>query len=145
MQLSDGQIEALSELRRLDAAGDAIELVSVDEPTETGSVTITVSIDTRFPATDAGVNLRPREEIVVSIPAAFPWSKPCAEVRHRRWAGTNHVNWGFHLCLYLAPDVAELRGAAGLQLRDLGSQLAGADPAERLGMIPGCVAKGTCC
>ncbi len=105
MPLSNGQVTALRELRHVDATGDAIELVSIAEPDGPGHLIVTVSIDTRFPTTDGGISLRPREEVVISVPVSFPWSKPSASVRHRRWVGTNHVNWGHHLCLYLAPDV----------------------------------------
>lgn len=105
MPLSDGQVAALRELRRIDATGDAIELVSIIEPDEPDDLIVIVSIDSRFPSADGGITLRPREEVVVLVPLSFPWSTPSAFVRHRRWAGTNHVNWGYHLCLYLAPDV----------------------------------------
>lgn len=105
MPLSDGQAAALRELRDIEAAGDAIELIAVIEPDESGPAKAVISVDARFPATDDGIRLRPREAVIASIPPSFPWSKPSALVRHRRWAGTNHVNWGNHLCLYLASDV----------------------------------------
>lgn len=105
MALSEGQKQALRELRRIEGAGPAIEIVSVVDPDDFNDVRVTVSIDTRFPSTPTGIELRDREEIVLSIPTSFPWRVPKADVRHRRWARAAHVNWGQHLCLYVAPDV----------------------------------------
>jgi hypothetical protein len=100
--LTEGQQQALAQLARISAAEPGAILV---EPGEGGWVGI--GIDCRgFDREPDGVQLRAREWLDVLIPARFPWSKPEVWTRHRRWAGTAHVQWdGRYLCLYAAPSV----------------------------------------
>jgi hypothetical protein len=41
---------------------------------------------------------------VVFVRENFPFGPPAVQVRHRRWKGTPHVQWGRQLCLYAAPS-----------------------------------------
>ena len=101
--LSSGQQQALDELRFITEAGDSIELVH--HRRSRGRLVVELSIDTKFPHEGNGIRFRPRELFDVEISSGFPWQAPSVWVSHSRWAGRPHVNFGSHLCLYLAPDV----------------------------------------
>ncbi len=100
-----GQSRAVAELQRMAAAvPGAIVLDGVDE--RDGQVWVRLGIDCRgFPHADGGIRLRQREWFDIRVPPGFPFVAPSVWSRHRRWAGTPHVQWGRYLCLYVAPGV----------------------------------------
>lgn len=83
----------------------AIELV--DERSTSGGVPVfDISLDTSgLISGDDGIEVRGREPFEIFIGADFPLSPPTVQSKHRRWAGTPHVQWGRQLCLYVAPSV----------------------------------------
>lgn len=108
MTRTAGQQEAARQTTAIaKARPDAIEVVRTVEPSEPGDALLfDVSVDcSGFSRTPEGVDLHQRERLLITVPADFPFSKPEVETRHRRWAGTPHVQWGRHLCLYQAPVV----------------------------------------
>ena len=100
-----GQEQAIDELNRVVAVGHGA--VQIDGVRESGaSVVVGVGIDCRgFPHAEGGVSLRQREWFDICIPSKFPFKHPRVFVRHRRWAGTPHVQWAKFICLYAAPSV----------------------------------------
>ena len=107
LSLSQGQEQALAQLREITSASDAVQLLA--EPSgadQDGWLVVRISLDcTGTPHTPSGLKLRTRERFAVVIPRNFPFDVPAVQVPHRRWAGTPHVQWGFQLCLYAAPSV----------------------------------------
>lgn len=88
-----------------DASGGAIGLLS-ERLGEAGRATFTVSLDTSgIPTSGGGIHVRARERFEITVDESFPFVHPSVEVAHRRWAGTPHVQWGAHLCMYAAPTV----------------------------------------
>lgn len=70
-----------------------------------GLVSVDVSLATGAIARGPGIVLRARESFRLLIDPDFPYEHPTVIARHRRWAGTPHVQWGGLLCLYAAPAV----------------------------------------
>jgi len=104
--VTEGQEWALAQLREVAASGQAIEIVSVDQPAEAeGWLRVEVSLDcSGYPQAADGLPLRQRERAIISIPASFPLSRPEVRSIHKRFAGFPHVQWGDYLCLYQAPE-----------------------------------------
>lgn len=104
--MTEGQEWALAQLRDVAASGQAVEIVEVRPPAaENGALTVELSIDCRdYQIVEAGLPLRLRERVVVSISADFPLDRPSIWTTHNRFAGHPHVQWGSHLCLYQSPD-----------------------------------------
>lgn len=95
---------AVDQLRQLATTDGPIQLQSVTE--RDGFTYCKVSLDTRGVAhAPGGVKVRGRELFTITVPADFPLSPPYVNVGHSRWAGTPHVQWGRHLCIYAAPSV----------------------------------------
>lgn len=44
------------------------------------------------------------EDVVLAIPAGFPWVLPTVTVEHTRFVGAAHVLQGYRLCVYLDPS-----------------------------------------
>ncbi len=105
MALGEGHELALSQLEAMAASGDAFELLEVVEPEDAdGNLLVRLSLRCAgFEQRPGGLTLRARERFRLSIPAGFPFDTPSVDVAHRRWAGTPHVQWATHLCLYQAP------------------------------------------
>lgn len=104
--VTDGHRLALEQLRELAAVSSAIEVVAVHEEAELGRFHVEISVDcSGAPHASDGIVLRPRERFSLLIPSDFPFSEPWVRVRHTRWAGAPHVQWGRHLCLYAAPSI----------------------------------------
>ena len=104
MALSDGQEQALLELRSVADQGSAFELVDWRE----GSanllhVDVTISM-ARTQGTDDGLPLRQREPFTFLIAPGFPFAVPTVTTPHRRWAGWPHVQWGRQVCLFESPE-----------------------------------------
>lgn len=104
MTLQRGQRRALEQLRAI--AGQSQGGVQLSdaalEPTSP-TLDVAVSIDcSAIPRADAGIKLRSRERVVISIGEGFPYDMPSVKASHDRWAGTPHVQWGRSMCLYQA-------------------------------------------
>lgn len=97
---------AIQQLRDLALVSDgAVELVEVREEDKAGLI-LDISLDTRGICTRGpGITVRKRERFQLTIPQDYPYRPPSVWVSHRRWAGTPHVQWGRHLCLYAVPAV----------------------------------------
>lgn len=97
-ELAVGQIEALS------TPSGPIQLRAITA--KDGLTFLDVSLDTRgIVHAPGGIRVRARERFTIIVPDAFPFVPPSVEASHERWAGTAHVQWGKHLCLYAAPSV----------------------------------------
>lgn len=106
--LTEGQRQALDQLEAVAAANArGLEILSVHDPdAASGWCGVEVSLDTRgIPSTLEGIDVRQRERFHIRIPPGFPFKRPSTWVHHARWAGTPHVQWRRHLCLYQAPTV----------------------------------------
>ena len=104
MALSDGQEQALLELRSIADQGAAFELVDWREgSTNLLHVDVTISMAT-IHRTDDGLPLRQREPFTFSIAPGFPFAVPTVITPHRRWAGWPHVQWGHQVCLFESPE-----------------------------------------
>ncbi|MCW3768314.1 ThiF family adenylyltransferase (plasmid) [Paenarthrobacter ureafaciens] len=98
-ELAQRQLTELAEI-----SDGAIQLLGT--VTESGLTTLTVSLDTSgIETANGGIRLRARERFEIIVGPSFPDLHPDVNVAHRRWAGTPHVQWGRHLCLYAAPSV----------------------------------------
>ncbi|MDF9277951.1 ThiF family adenylyltransferase [Arthrobacter sp. EH-1B-1] len=98
-ELAQRQLSELAEI-----SDGAIQLLGT--VSENGLTTFTVSLDTSgIDTANDGIRLRARERFEVVVGPSFPYLHPDVNVAHRRWAGTPHVQWGRHLCLYAAPSV----------------------------------------
>lgn len=102
--MTEGQTSALEEIREVQAFADgALEILSFAE--RNGVLVLDCSISTRsFARAPGGLRLRNRERVTISVPADFPFRPPDVDVPHRRFAGSPHVQWQHHLCLYQAPN-----------------------------------------
>lgn len=99
-RLSVEQVEALCAV-----APDAIELVSSQATTDSTLLVLDVSLNlSGLPYSPAGIRVGPRERFQILVFDDFPYSVPSVWTRHSRWAGTPHVQWRQHLCLYQAPS-----------------------------------------
>jgi len=127
------QREALEQLQSLAAAGPLIEILgcSVTPDCPPGTLAITISLNTTGIAhRDGGIRLRSRERFDLVIASYYPFDPPAIWVRHHRWAGTPHVQWRRHICVYAAPSVEwnpneGMRGLIGRLLQWLEQAAAG--------------------
>lgn len=105
--LSSGQQQALTQLKEIADASDAVQILDDGAGTSPNPfLQVQLSLDcANAPHHPAGVKLRGRERFIILIPIDFPFAVPTVMVPHRRWAGTPHVQWGVQLCLYAAPSV----------------------------------------
>ncbi len=108
MALSKGQDWAFEQIKRIAAASrGAISTGKISEPTGSDKyfrVVLSV-LCKEFEQAPDGLPLNQREEIQICIPEDFPYSVPEAHSMHRRFRGFPHVQWGFYLCLYVAPAI----------------------------------------
>jgi hypothetical protein len=105
---SEGQALALEQLREIATQSDGVlEIVLVKEPAAAGdSLTVEISLDCRpYKQISGGVKLRARERLVLTVGALFPFRPPQLDFGDDRYAGTPHVQWGRHVCLYQATDI----------------------------------------
>ncbi|MGA5305754.1 ThiF family adenylyltransferase [Nucisporomicrobium flavum] len=108
MGWSAGQRLGLQQLEDIAAARpQAFEIIDTSAIGEGDvSMRVEVSIDTSgITHAPGGIRVRARERFVLLVGPRFPYVAPWVWVRHRRWAGTAHVQWGSSLCLYAAPSV----------------------------------------
>lgn len=104
--MTAGQDLAVLQFREVAKYGARdIEILAIRPGAATGSaVAVDLSINTQgLERVADGLPLRDRERFVISVPAAFPFEPPSVWLRHSRFAGFPHVQWGRHLCLYQAP------------------------------------------
>lgn len=102
---SDGQRLALQQLRALTGGDDELQVLDLTygKSQRQLEISLSVPLDGREPG--PGIPLRQRESFIVIIKDSFPFAPPTVLVRHRRWAGRPHVQWGRQLCLYAAPSI----------------------------------------
>ncbi len=99
--MTPGQARAARELRRLHAASpDTFEVIAGPQETD-GRLVATVSLrlgpmETR----EGGLDLREREQFVLSVPPDFPFDYPTLLLDHDRFAHFPHVIWSSWICLY---------------------------------------------
>lgn len=104
MALSDGQEQALLELRSIAAQGPKVEFLDWKEgPATLLSVDVTISM-AGIRRSDDGLPLRQREPFTFLIAPGFPFAVPTVITPHRRWAGWPHVQWGRQVCLFESPE-----------------------------------------
>lgn len=98
-RLASDQLNALS-----DAASGAVDVLN-ETLADDGGLVVEVALDLyALPHAPGGIRVRPRERFKIYVPVPFPFKLPSVYVTHARWAGTPHVQWGNHLCLYAAPS-----------------------------------------
>jgi len=101
---SDGQRLAVQQLRALADGDDGLQVLNVAFNQASQQLEISLSVPLDGWAPGPGIRLRERESFVIVINGTFPFAPPSVSVRHRRWSGTPHVQWGRLLCLYAAPS-----------------------------------------
>jgi integrative and conjugative element protein (TIGR02256 family) len=99
--VNDLASEQLAELARVSQG--AIQLLG--ESDDKGIHSLTISLETQGINQTGGIRIRDRERFQIVVQDSYPYKPPSVWVAHRRWAGTPHVQWGRHLCLYAAPSV----------------------------------------
>lgn len=100
---SEGQRLALDQLRALAGRG-GLELLAVTYGRAQRQLEIVLSVPLDGLAAGPGIRVRQREGFLLIVKETFPFGPPAVLARHRRWAGTPHVQWGRQLCLYAAPS-----------------------------------------
>lgn len=104
--LSDGQAEALAQLRRI-AEGDpgALAVAPSMRLLGSGILEVDVTVDlSDLPAMPEGHRFRAREHAVIRVPREFPFEGPGVRFGSDRFAHLPHVMWDEHLCLYLTDN-----------------------------------------
>lgn len=101
--MTPGQARAVRELNRLQAADpDGFQIVETPCVVK-GLLRALISLRLGpMEAREGGLDLREREEFVLTVPSDFPFDQPILKVRHLRFAGFPHVIWSKKLCLYQA-------------------------------------------
>lgn len=100
--MSDLAAQQLADLA--DVSGGAIQVLG--SVADDKSTVFSISLNTAGVVTSgSGISVRSRERFEILVDPSYPHSYPSVMVRHRRWAGTPHVQWGSLLCLYAAPSV----------------------------------------
>ncbi|MEE4211551.1 MAG: ThiF family adenylyltransferase, partial [Parvularcula sp.] len=101
-----GQLLALDQLKEIEAYADGeLEIIEIGKPKEEGvSVAVELSIRTKAFRATGGLKFRDRESFFLHIPANFPLKEPSIGFGHRRFLGAPHVQWGYHICLYLSVE-----------------------------------------
>ncbi|CAN5521724.1 hypothetical protein BH09ACT4_BH09ACT4_12530 [soil metagenome] len=117
--LTPGQELAVEQIRELCSVSDgAIEVLDVRQVGTTTAITI--SMDTAgIRHESGGIRVRARERFQLDVGTDYPFKPPGVCVAHSRWAGTPHVQWKRHLCIYAAPSIEwnPGEGFRGLLLR----------------------------
>jgi integrative and conjugative element protein (TIGR02256 family) len=97
---------ARRQLRDLvEVANGAVEVLEEWTDAKVGTV-FTVSLDTSgLEHAPTGIRVRDRERFKILVMDDFPFTPPSAWTPHDHWAGTPHVQWRSHLCLFAATSV----------------------------------------
>ena len=100
--MTPGQQRAIRELGRLHAADpNGFEVLDAPRRLEDGRAIATISLRIGLlERREGGLDLREREQFLLTIPADFPFDYPTLSVTHTRFAGFPHVIWAKTLCLY---------------------------------------------
>lgn len=104
VELTAGQKLALDQLHEIASysAGE-LQIVQIIEPAEEGvSVCVILSVRARAFRAATGLKFRDRETFRLIIHPNFPFRIPELEFTHRRFVGAPHVQWGYHICLYIS-------------------------------------------
>jgi integrative and conjugative element protein (TIGR02256 family) len=104
--MTRGQEIALEQLRDIEAAAEgSIELLrTLPQLDKLSDLRVELSIECEaILKTSEGLPLRSRERFQIDVPPDFPFAVPSVNLRHVRFAGFPHVQWGSHLCLYQSP------------------------------------------
>lgn len=101
-----GQLLALDQLKEIEAYADGeLEIIEIGKPKEEGvSIAVELSVRTKAFRATGGLKFRDRESFFLHIPANFPLKEPSIGFGHRRFLGAPHVQWGYHICLYLSVE-----------------------------------------
>jgi ThiF family/Prokaryotic E2 family A/Prokaryotic homologs of the JAB domain len=92
--------DELEEIQSLTGQPPAMRVENIGEA-EDRWLPIGISLDCSTVATAPGIEpLAQREYVTLHVPAAFPFSRPTAEVAHSRFAGRPYVLHGHQICLY---------------------------------------------
>jgi integrative and conjugative element protein (TIGR02256 family) len=105
--LTRGQRDAIEQVREVErASAGALEVLDVaDAPTEHGWLRIEVSVSCQhFERSEGGLPLRDRERFIILVPPDFPFAVPAVWTPRPRFAGFEHVQWGYSLCLYQSTE-----------------------------------------
>ncbi len=103
------QRRAVDELRAIAAEGPGVEVLGVTGPhLSTGVLTVEVSLATAGAGSGPRgeqqlAQLRDRERFRILIDRDYPFRHPSVWVTHDRFADLHHVQWRYHLCLYVSP------------------------------------------
>lgn len=101
---SAAHVHALRELKAVERANPGRLSIGRISPSnsETGSADIAVTVNLAGLGTpsDSGPPLIDNEEVVLEIPADYPFRMPGVRVGHGRFARLHHVEWGNRICLY---------------------------------------------
>lgn len=106
MTTTSGQELALRQLNAIGSeSGGALEVLKAYPPSEERrALVVDVAVSCRdMPRRPEGLRLRDRERFSVWIATDFPFAIPGVNVPHGRFAGSAHVQWRHHLCLYQSP------------------------------------------
>lgn len=76
-------------------------------------IRVRLSLATAGYRKEGGFAFRDRERLTLILYPDFPFERPDLYFTHTRFIGQPHVQWGFSICLYQAPE-AEYRPADGL-------------------------------
>ncbi len=103
---SAGQEQALAELILIAEGSPGLSIVRTTVGDQHGRMIVEISVDcSDIRSATGGVRLRQRERLRIVVARDHPFVVPAVEATHRRWAGTPHVQFGRHLCLYMSPSV----------------------------------------
>ena len=99
--MTHGQQTAICELDRIKKTNpDNFDYEALPEKTS-GWLIVNISIRIGpIETKQGGLELKEREDFVLSISPDFPFTYPSTDVRHERFKSFPHVNWTRHLCLY---------------------------------------------
>lgn len=100
--LTEAQQVAVEQVMQFTSTSRQIRLLAKCEENE--CVVICLEIKTScFTQRADGLEVFPRERVIVVIARDYPATPPLVRVKHQRWAGFPHVLLGTRLCIYLDP------------------------------------------
>jgi molybdopterin/thiamine biosynthesis adenylyltransferase/proteasome lid subunit RPN8/RPN11 len=103
-----GQLQALNELTRIiKVSRGGLDMDGDSDLVERGAwLRVGLWLDGKgtFRGEAGGRDLGSREPLSLYIPAQFPFQYPRVHVRHERFAGLPHVEWGRWICLYASAN-----------------------------------------
>ena len=105
-ELSKGQQLALLQITDIVAnSKGALEILEPEADSKSeGYIWVHLSLETKGYRTGNGLAFRDRERITLHLHPDFPFKKPDIYFRHKRFIGTQHVQWGNSICLYQSSE-----------------------------------------